>query len=267
VRGTDWTVRRGGNHAAEPGAATNGDGNEDGVDWAQRTLGFEADAKQAQVLRSGGRRGILNCSRQWGKSTVTAVKALHYALHEADSLTIVVSPTRRQSRELVLKAAGFATHVGVRPRGAGGGDVSLALPNGSRIVGLPGSEGTIRGFSSVGLLLIDEASRVSDELYVAVRPMLAVSDGALWMMSTPNGRQGFFWETWSRGGPEWVRIEAPATDCARISREFLEGERQTLPTRAFRQEYLCEFTDSRSAVFDGKLVAEAFTKDFAPLSL
>ena len=39
------------------------------------------------------------------------------------------------------------------------------LPNGSRIVGLPGTEATVRGFSAVSLLLIDEASRVVDEMY------------------------------------------------------------------------------------------------------
>jgi hypothetical protein len=52
-------------------------------------------------------------------------------------------------------------------------------------VGLPGTEATIRGFSAVSLLLVDEAARCSDELYLAIRPMLAVSDGTLWLMSTP----------------------------------------------------------------------------------
>jgi hypothetical protein len=38
-------------------------------------------------------------------------------------------------------------------------------------------EDTIRGFSAVSMLVIDEASRVSDEMYEALRPMLAVGDG------------------------------------------------------------------------------------------
>ena len=91
-------------------------------------------------------------------------------------------------------------------RGDGDNEMSLALPNGSRIVGLPGNEATIRGFSAVRLLLVDEASRVEDEMYLAVRPMLAVSDGALWLMSTPFGKRGFFYETWAHGGPEWERV-------------------------------------------------------------
>src|ERR1035437_11088243 len=93
--------------------------------------------------------------------------------------------------------------------------MSLVMPNGSRIVGLPGTEPTIRGFSAVSLLLVDEASRVSDEAYLAVRPALATSDGALWLMSTPWGKRGFFYEAGTNGGPEWERILAPATECAR----------------------------------------------------
>ena len=89
--------------------------------------------------------------------------------------------------------------LGIAPRGDGDNEISLLFPNGSRIVGLPGTESTVRGFSAVSLMLIDEAARVS-ESYMAVRPMLAVGDGDLWLMSTPFGKRGFFWEAWEKGG-------------------------------------------------------------------
>src|SRR5215831_9017902 len=54
---------------------------------------------------------------------------------------------------------------------------TLELANGSRIISLPGKEETIRGFSKVALLILDEAAWVADDLYIAARPMLAVSDG------------------------------------------------------------------------------------------
>ena len=53
----------------------------------------------------------------------------------------------------------------------------LELTNFSRIVCVPCKEETIRGFAKVDLLVIDEAARVPDDLYRAVRPMLAVSGG------------------------------------------------------------------------------------------
>ena len=48
-------------------------------EFAREKLGFEADEKQRMVLDSTAKTGILNCSRQWGKSTVMAVKAVHRA--------------------------------------------------------------------------------------------------------------------------------------------------------------------------------------------
>ena len=73
------------------------------VTFARERLGFDPDEKQELVLR-GGRRGIVNCTRQWGKSTVTAVKAVHRAYSVAGSLTLVVTPSGRQSGEFLRKA-------------------------------------------------------------------------------------------------------------------------------------------------------------------
>jgi hypothetical protein len=239
--------------------------HEDAAVWVRERLGFSADLMQAQVLRTKTKRGLLNCSRQWGKSTILAAKAVHQAQRTAGSLTLVASPGARQSGEFLKKAKEFAQRLGIRPKGDGYNEISLELPNRSRIVGLPGTEDRIRGFSAVTLLLVDEAARVSDEMYRTIRPMLAVSDGTLWLMSTPNGKRGFFYDTWEHGGPEWERFQAPATECSRIPPEFLEEERATMGERCFRQEYLCEFEDSESGLFDRALVERAFTKDITPL--
>jgi hypothetical protein len=210
---------------------------------------------------------VLNCTRQWGKSTVTAAKAVREAWSRKGSLTIVVSPTARQSSELVRKASQLASRLGVPDRGDGDNEISLAFPNGSRIIGLPGTEATVRGFSAVSLLLVDEASRVSDQLYLAVRPMLAVSRGSVWLMSTPYGKRGFFWDTWDGGGPAWERVRVTAAECPRIPKEFLKEEMATMGDQWFRQEYCCEFVDSVSGVFDRDLVNGAISDEFGPLKL
>jgi hypothetical protein len=236
----------------------------DAADWAAARLGFEPDGVQRDLLSAGGRRLILNCTRQWGKSTVTAAKAVHTAYFQERSLTLVVSPSARQSGEFVRKAAEFLRRLGIRPKGDGDNEISLALPNGSRIVGLPGMDGTIRGFSA-SLLLIDEASRVSDDLYHAVTPMLAVRNGDLWMMSTPCGKRGFFYEVWSKGGPEWKKVRVTAEECGRIPASFLVEERAGMGERCFRQEYLCEFSDVETALFDRDLIMGAIRSDVRPL--
>jgi hypothetical protein len=228
----------------------------DAVEFARTRLGFVADERQAAVLLSEAKRGILNCSRQWGKSTVASAKAVHRAFTRPGCLVLVASPGERQSAEFLRKAAGMVRRLGIVPRGDGDNPISLMLPNGSRIVGLPGSEGTVRGFSAVSLLLIDEASRVEDAMYMALRPMLAVGGGDLWMMSTPCGKRGFFYEVW-RHETTWEKVSVPATECARIDAGFLEEERGAMGAMWFGQEYLCEFVDSGTGVFGRDLVEAA----------
>jgi LAGLIDADG-like domain len=124
--------------------------------------------------------------------------------------------------------------------------LTLALANGSRIVSLPGEEGTVRGFSGVALLVIDEAARVADDLYRAVRPMLAVSGGRLVALSTPFGRRGWFAQEW-HGEGAWERVRITAEQCPRITPAFLADERRALGEDWYRQEYGCEFVEGGTA--------------------
>ena len=115
----------------------------------------------------------------------------------------------------------------------------------------------MRGFSAVSLILIDEASRVCDDLYQALRPMLAVGNGDLWLMSTPCGQRGFFYEAWKDDATDWMRVSVPATECERISPEFLDEERRHVPAATFEQEYMCCFTGDGTEYFDRQLVEDA----------
>jgi hypothetical protein len=229
-----------------------------------RALGLEPDGWQEDLLRSTSERVLLNCSRQSGKSTVTAVIALHRALYHPGSLILCLAPALRQSQELFGKVLGFYRDLDRPLAPSAERKLSLELDNGSRIVTLPGSEKTIRGFSGTSLLVLDEAARVEDELYFAVRPMLAVSGGALMMLSTPYGKRGVFYEEWT-SGRGWERYEVPASRCPRISREFLEEERASLPPFIFRQEYECSFEETEDQVFTTDLIDRALTDEVKPL--
>jgi len=118
--------------------------------------------------------------------------------------------------------------------------LSVQFSNGSRVLALPGSEKTIRGISAVTLLVLDEAARIPDDLYGAVRPMLAVSKGRLILLSTPFGEQGFFASTWAH--PEgWQQFEIPWEKCPRISSDFIEEEIRERGNAWVQQEYCCKF--------------------------
>jgi hypothetical protein len=231
-----------------------------------RALGLEPDPWQEDLLRSTSDRVLLNCARQSGKSMMSAIIALHRALYRPGSLILCLAPSERQSKELFAKVTDFYRRWTHAPLAKLESDrkLGMKLRNGSRIEALPGSEKTIRGFSGAGLLLVDEAARVDDELYFAVRPMLAVSGGALMMLSTPWGKRGVFFEEWT-SGHGWERYEVKAEECPRISPEFLEEERQALPSWVYRQEYECSFEETEDQVFTHEMVERAVTSEVTPL--
>ena len=164
-----------------------------------RGLRIVPDGWQEDFLRSSADRVLLNCCRQSGKSTMSAVIALHRALYHPGSLILCLAPALRQSQELFSKMAGFYRDLGRPISAVAERKLSLELDNRSRIITLPGSEKTVRGFSGAALLVVDEAARVDDSLYYALRPMLAVSGGTLMMLSTPFGKRGVFYEEWTGG--------------------------------------------------------------------
>jgi len=222
------------------------------------------DDWQRAALRSEAPRLLFNVSRQGGKSTVSGLLSADMALRVPGSLTLILAPSERQAKETFGKAARFYTATGRVVPPDSYRKLGMELANGSRIEALPGTEKTIRGFSEVDLLIVEEAARVADELVYAARPFLAVSGGRLMMLSTPAGRRGVFHHEWTEG-EGWERYEVPATQIPRIPAAFLEEEKRTLPARIYRQEYECSFEETEDQVFSHELVSAAITDEVTPL--
>lgn len=231
-----------------------------------RAAGIEPDPWQAKVLRSQGPRLLLCCSRQSGKSLTVALLATWVACFQPDSLILMLSPSQRQSGELFKKCAAIYRDLGKPVPAEAETALHLSLENGSRIASLPGKEGTVRGFSGVRLLIVDEAAWVPDDLYAAVRPMLAASQGRLIGLSTPHGTRGWYWESW-RGQEPWERYEVPASMVARISPSFLEEELRTMGPWWFAQEYECKFLDAETQPFSSESIDRAFEEEVETWSL
>ncbi len=228
-------------------------------------IGFVPDSWQARVLKSTARRLLLNASRQSGKSSIAAILALRQALMVPRSLTLIVSPGERQSGLLFRRVLDLYRRAGEPIPAEIENRLSLELRNGSAIYALPGNEQTVRGYSAVDLLIVDEASRVDDDLFHAVTPMMAVSGGQIVALSTPAGKRGWWYQTWAEGGAAWERYEVPATACPRIPPAFLEEERRSMPSAVFAEEYLCLFAEASDAYFRPSDIAAAFTTDVRPL--
>ena len=241
--------------------------NLDPARWAKDVLQFHADPWQAEVLRYEGPRLIMLCSRQTGKTSTAAHKALFTALFHPGSLTLIVSPSQRQSSEMHRSILKLMEMLPDKPQRIEDNKLSTTLANGSRIVSLPSNPETVRGYAAPKLVLVDESSRCQNSLYMAIRPFFATGNGTLILLSTPNGRQGFFFDTWEGQGEEWEKIKVVAQDCSRISQAFLDEERETLGKMWYEQEYECKFIEGENAVFRYSDIIRCFNPEIKAINL
>ena len=234
----------------------------DPVEWTHRlsTVNYELDAWQQDYLRSTAKREILLCSRQVGKSSTSALKAAHIV--RGGGLCFCLAPTQRQaallfrqiSDHLVADNAAFTRIT----------QTELELKNGGHAISLGTDRPSgIRGHTLVhpgdAVMLLDEAAFCRDEVWPVIMPFLASAPRArLVLLSTPCGPSGEFHRVWTEGGDDWNRVRVPATECSRISPEFLAQEEMRLGPDLYAQEFMCEFVQPAGAFFSSDLVKSMF---------
>jgi hypothetical protein len=214
--------------------------------------GFTPDPWQSAMLRQPTPQALLLAARQTGKSRLAGAIILREALLHPGSLILILSKRLDQAVYLlqdkvytIYHALGCPVPLATRPKAE-----SMELSNGSRVLALPNNEAGVRSYSSVRLIVIDEASRVPDVLYRAVRPMLSISRGMLLALSTAFGKRGWFYDEWERGA-NFHRFSVKAEECLRH--------------RWYRQEYENSFEDDIAAIFSQEVIVNARDADLLPL--
>lgn len=256
-------------------------------------LSLELYDWQLPGVGSHVRRLALLCARQSGKSTLVALKSWHTAKYQPGSLILIVAPSRDQSKELMLKIDSLVQADEDAIEMETDSVFEKIFANGSRIVALPGSERSVRGYSGPRIIIMEEAARVPDETYRAARPMMVGADTEIIMISTAFGKRGFFYEAWASdslfgahvpwrkifvipkvdivGGklverprlPSFPGVESYFSE--RHDLAFMQEEFDTIGEFWFRQEYLCEFLDAATGLFSEELIRRSFDADVTPL--
>lgn len=224
--------------------------------------GMEPDPWQLKLLNDRPKRLLMNITRQGGKSSLAAGLAVDTAVEEPGSLTLLVSRAQRQAGELLRKVRDLFYAAATPPHFRYESALQLELDNRSRVIALPGVEATVRSYSGARLIVFDEMARILDDLYKAMRPMIAVSGGMMVGASTPFGKRGCFYEAWETE-EEWTKVAVNALEIPRISPEFLEEERKRLGEKWFLQEYMCSFEDMEGAAFTAEEIAAIFDQEAA----
>jgi hypothetical protein len=214
-------------------------------------------------MRSDANKQLYNAARQSGKSSVAACIAMHKALSQENQLVLLVSRTLDHSGEIFRRALQIYRAAG-RPVGATSESaLSLTLANGSRLVSRPGSSDvSVRGYS-VDLLIVDEAARVSDELYAAALPTLARTGGRIIALSTPYGMAGWWFDAWTKG-EGWDKYYMPASQLPSdwykpSTAAFLAQQRRERPEHEYNREFECLFEERGATLFPRELVERAVT--------
>jgi len=231
-----------------------------------RRAGFDAEPWQQAVMRSTARRLMLACARQVGKTETTAIRTVRTAVYEPEALCLFVSKSQRQSDEVLKRCRAIWRRAGRPVPTVRESADELEFANGSRIVSLPSTEGTTRGYAGARLLVIDEAARVPADVFHGVLPMVA-SDGVLMALSTPYGQAGWFFELWERPGSGWEKHRVTVHESVQWDEERIAEVRAYMGSHVFAADCLAEFQDTDQQLFSSQAVRAAASPAVAPLFL
>jgi len=230
-----------------------------------QAAGLTPEPWQYAVL-SERRDRVVVAHRQAGKTLLSASEAVAAAISYPRQPVLVVSPSERQSRLVIEAAQVLLAGLGILGRRAVvANELSVKFPNRSRIIALPGKAKTTRGYSSVSLVIYDEAAYITDTLYHTLRPVLARSKGRKLAVSTPAGKRGWFSELWHSEGVEWARFNYPVEATGALDAEYLAKERAEMPARWYAQEYECAWLNPEDSLLRAEDVAAAFADNVEPM--
>jgi len=229
----------------------------DPVVFAEAVLGFKPFSYQGELLRCQSKRIVACWARQTGKTSAIAVKVIHFAFTGANTTTLIVSRGLRQSMIMFGVIERFVmAHPVLRRSVVKSTRTSIELKNGSQIIALPcGPDGaSLRGYTA-HLVVMDEAAFMPEDVIASVIfPMLATTNGSAIMLSTPWGRDHIFYRGFKN--PNYWSQHVRAEECPRISKEFLEEQRQDIGDLRYKMEYEAEFVEDENSFFKQDLIRE-----------
>jgi hypothetical protein len=193
----------------------------------------------------------VSTGRQFGKSLLGQNMLLYWLLKNSKIKGGWISPTYNQAKKVFEEITSACNDIIVDKNKS---ELSIKLINGSDIKFLSAERyDNIRGFS-FHYLIIDEGAFIRKQaMDEAILPTLSAIGKKCLMLSTPKSKN-WFYEMFIKGLEEndnYISFRAISTDNPYIDKEFIETQKQSLPTEIFKQEYLAEFSEATSDVFRG----------------
>lgn len=218
------------------------------IDWRDYQRDF---IKFVISENAKGSVSAVKAPRQVGKTTVLMGILLHYACNYKNGFSIIMEPTYKQCIRVYNEM-----RTAFEPLLVKGGTSQLVLEfiTGSKIQFLSG-EADIAAFQGYvvknGVLCVDEAAYISDDVFFALTPTTDVHKSPIILTSTPRFRSGFFYNYFVEGlsGNSSSVYHFDWAGYSVLTEEKLNFYRKTLPERLFKNYYLGEFADTIGSVF------------------
>ena len=219
-----------------------------GIEWRE----YQKDFLQFIISDDAkGSTSAIKAPRQVGKTTVLMAVLLWYGCNFKNGFSIMLEPTYKQCIRVYNEMrAAFAPIL----KDTGKGLLVLEFLTGSKVQFLSG-ESDIASFQGYvcknGVLCIDEAAYIGDEVFYALSPTTDVHKCPIILTSTPRFRRGFFYDYFVEGlegRSKSVRYFDWAGKSI-LTPEKLDFYKRTLPERLFTNYYKGEFADATGSVF------------------
>ena len=225
---------------------------DDPVLFTEVVLGLKPFNYQEKLLLDRSKRLVACMGRQTGKTTTVAIKAIHFVFCHSNITVLITSPSRRQSMIMFSKIASFVFRTILRKSVVRSTQTTIQLSNGSEIIALPCSEHLLRGYTA-HMVIVDEAAFIPEEVVTNILyPMLATTSGSLILLSTPWGKDHFFYRAFV--DPDFSMHRVKSSECPLISEKFLKKQREFMTTETYHMEYEAEFIEAATSYFPQDLI-------------
>jgi len=226
---------------------------------------MQLDEWQDKVMKVEGNL-CLRSGRQVGKSTIIARKAAEYALNTPNKLIMVIAYVERQASLIFAKILNNIHNINKVAIEKGRKKPTkhiIHLKNGSTIHCYAAGETGwgIMGFT-IDLLIADEAAFINEEVWNSITPALAVTHGHIWLLSTPQRMEGYYYERFT--DPTFTSFHQSSEDCPRIDQDFLLQKKKEFSRAQYAQMYLGEFVDNYSRLFSDEWINQVCTLPYNP---
>lgn len=228
--------------------------------FAETFFTFVPTEYQAKLLRDSNKRIVVRWSRQSGKTTTIALRAIWFALSHPKTLTLIVAPSLRQSMIMSDRLQDFLSNMPRKWRTffiERQQRTVVRFKNGSRIVALPNSPQLLRGYTAHQVICTEAGFFPEDDLvfYSVLYPMLATTDGVLIVESTPWSRHSVFYRMcmsvdFSKHTVTWEDV----VKAGLIKQSFIDEMRAQLPDERFRREFAVQFIEDVDAWLTQSLI-------------